>query len=59
MTENTTAAPMVVGEPHRHPAVRRLARACIALVRWQREQAVSVPAPVEDKAGPSAAEPGQ
>ena len=59
MTENTTAAPLVIGEPHRHPAVRRLARACIALVRWQREQAAPLPAPVEEKVAPSAAEPGQ
>ncbi|MGI9003014.1 MAG: hypothetical protein ACR2GH_15370 [Pseudonocardia sp.] len=29
----------VTGEERLHPALRRLARACIALVRWQRAQA--------------------
>lgn len=45
MAENTTAdAPSVTGQRHDHPAVRRLARACIALVRWQRTQAASATA---------------
>jgi len=42
MAENTTDPLVpVTGEPHTHPALRRLARACIALVRWQRAQTVS------------------
>lgn len=37
MAENTTdAAALVVGQPDRQPSLRRLARACIALARWQR-----------------------
>lgn len=45
MAETTTNDPaLVVGQPHRHPAIRRLARACIALARWQRAQAVAAPA---------------
>lgn len=44
MSESTTADGVrVSGQPHQHPAVRRLARACIALVRWQRTQMVSAP----------------
>jgi hypothetical protein len=35
-TTNHGGTPLVNGEPHKQPAVRRLARACIALVRWQR-----------------------
>ena len=49
-TANKTARPLPVpGQPHQHPALRRLARACIALVRWQRAQpasaAVAAPEP--------------
>jgi hypothetical protein len=44
MAENTTGdAVLVVGQRHEHPALRRLARACIALVRWQRAQVADVP----------------
>ena len=44
MAENTTAnAVLVTGQRHEHPALRRLARACIALVRWQRAEAAAVP----------------
>ncbi len=38
MAENTTASIRVTGEVRPHPALRRLARGCIALVRWQRAQ---------------------
>lgn len=37
MAENTTEPPVTVtGEERPHPALRKLGRACIALVRWQR-----------------------
>lgn len=46
MAENTTEPPVhVTGEQRPHPAVRRLARACIALVRWQRRQTEEATAP--------------
>lgn len=40
MSESTTAGDgvHVSGQAHEQPAVRRLARACIAFVRWQRAQ---------------------
>jgi len=46
MAEKTTEPPVhITGEQRPHPAVRRLARACIALVRWQRRQIDEAPAP--------------
>lgn len=46
MTENTTDGPVsVVGQPHEHPAIRRLARACLALARWQRRHDAGTPPP--------------
>ncbi|GAA5158228.1 hypothetical protein GCM10023321_37740 [Pseudonocardia eucalypti] len=58
MAKSTTGhgdTPAVRGEPHQQPAVRRLARACIALVRWQRGGSV-VPTTenTEPTAGPAA-----
>lgn len=39
MAENTTEPPVrVSGEERPHPALRKLGRACIALVHWQRQQ---------------------
>ena len=54
MSENTTRRAVVVrGEPHEHPAVRRLARACIALARWRREQPAAVPVTVDESPEPA------
>jgi hypothetical protein len=40
MAENSTGdAVRVVGAERPHPAVRQLARACIAMARWHRKQA--------------------
>lgn len=37
MAGNTTEPPVIVTSEERpHPALRKLGRACIALVRWQR-----------------------
>lgn len=37
MEETTTPEPVrVVGQPADHPSIRRLARACLDLARWQR-----------------------
>jgi len=33
-----SGAVTVAGEEREHPAVRRLARSCIALARWRRSQ---------------------
>ena len=58
MEENTTSPVHVTGEKRPHPAVRRLARACIALVLWQRKQQNQPPQPpngeqaVHDATGP-------
>lgn len=39
MEETTTPQPVrVTGQPHDHPSMRRLARACLALARWQRSR---------------------
>jgi len=38
MAENTTAPVSVTADVRPHPALRRLARGCISLVRWQRAQ---------------------
>jgi hypothetical protein len=35
----------VTSEVRTHPALRKLARACIALARWQREQETAESAP--------------
>lgn len=54
MAKNTTPqddVPLVVGEPHQQPAVRRLARACIALVRWQRTAKAVVTTGSSESAG--------
>lgn len=45
MAENTTGDSVrIVGEQRPHPAVKHLARACIALVRWQRQRSAETPA---------------
>ncbi len=50
MEESTTPQQIrVVGQAHDHPAVRRLARACIAVVRWQRGERPAV----DDDAAPA------
>lgn len=42
MTEEQIDRPVkVTSEVRAHPAMVRLARACIALARWQREQAAA------------------
>lgn len=41
MSFNESAAVSISGEGREHPAVRRLARACIALARWRRSQPVA------------------
>ena len=38
----------VTGEQRLHPALRKLGRACIALVRWQREQQQRLAEPVTE-----------
>jgi hypothetical protein len=52
----------VTAEPRSHPAIRKLARACIALARWQREQEVNKAAAPTEQAGtlrPKATEPDE
>lgn len=39
----------IIGEERLHPALRKLGRACIALVRWQREQQQITSTPVTDR----------
>ena len=41
MKDNSGAEPRikVTAQERLHPAIRKLGRACIALTRWQREQA--------------------
>jgi len=38
----------IIGEQRLHPALRKLGRACIALVRWQREQQQRLAEPVTE-----------
>lgn len=53
MKEAADTAVPVTGQPHEHPAIRRLARACIALARFQRRQTKVEPAlPPADEAQP-------
>jgi len=40
----------IIGEQRLHPALRKLGRACIALVRWQREQQQNPVEPTTDEA---------
>jgi hypothetical protein len=41
MAENTTSRPVrLTGVQRPHPTLRRLGRACITLVRWQKTQKI-------------------
>jgi hypothetical protein len=51
MTKEQVDRPVKVSSTVRaHPAIVRLARACIALARWQREQAAESAASTEEPA---------
>lgn len=57
MSINESAAVVVSGEEREHPAVRRLARACIALARWRRSQSVTAAVIIEADDGREPATP--
>ena len=45
MSEDSTERPVkITSTPREHPAIRAIARACIAFARWQREQKTNSPA---------------